>query len=181
MEYTQEDCKRDTKEHIDTARKFMWLFMDELSSRATCHDKSKLESPEIEIFTEYTPKLKDSTYGSDEYKEFLKGMGVALEHHYRMNSHHPEHFKKHVCIICFKEYKELPSHCEDCMNGTFTEESDISQMNLLDVVEMFCDWKAATMCHADGDIMKSIEHNQKRFKMSDQLTQILRNSVSFFG
>lgn len=179
--YTQEDCIRDTKEHIDTVRKFMEIVVVDLTNRAIVHDRSKLESPEIEIFTEYTPKLKDSTYGSDEYKGFLVGMGEALKHHYAHNSHHPEHFKKHVCIICFKEYKEAPNRCEVCMNGTFTEESDITQMNLLDIVEMFCDWKAATMRHADGDIMKSIDHNQKRFKYSDDLAQIFRNTTKLFA
>jgi hypothetical protein len=27
------------------------------------------------VFDEFTPKLRDSTYGSDEYKAFLEGMG----------------------------------------------------------------------------------------------------------
>jgi len=31
--------------------------------------------------------------------------------------------------------------------------------------------------HNDGDIMKSIEINKERFGLSDQLAQILRNSV----
>ena len=59
-------------------------------------DNSKLESPEKELFDEYTPKLKDCTYGSDEYKEFLKGLKVALDHHYANNSHHPEHYENGV-------------------------------------------------------------------------------------
>jgi hypothetical protein len=179
--YTEEQCKKDTMDHINQVREFMMIVVNGLTQRALVHDQSKLKSPELEIFVEYTPKLKNSTYGSEEYKGFLQGMGEALKHHYAHNSHHPEHFKKHVCIICFKEYKqEPPNRCETCMNGTFTEESDIQQMNLLDIVEMFCDWKAATMRHADGDIYKSIDFNKTRFRYSDDLAAIFRNTAKLF-
>ncbi len=86
MGYTKEDCIRDTQEHIEQVKEYIAMCIIELTNRALVHDKSKLESPELEIFTEYTPKLKDSTYGSDEYKEFLKGMQEALKHHYANNS-----------------------------------------------------------------------------------------------
>lgn len=147
--YTKEDCVRDTKEHIAQVGEFMIMFANELLKRALVHDQSKLESPEVEIFTEYTPKLKHSTYGSEEYKDFLKGMGVALEHHYKNNSHHPEHY-----------------------------ENGIKEMDLVDIVEMVCDWKAATMRHANGDIIKSIEINKQRFNYSDELESIFKNTVN---
>ncbi|MGZ9868199.1 DUF5662 family protein [Priestia endophytica] len=151
LTYTKDDCIRDTKEHIEQVRKFMGIVIADLSKRALEHDKSKMESPELEGFTEYTPKLKHSTYGSDEYKEFLKGLKVSLDHHYANNSHHPEHFS----------------------NG-------IRGMNLLDIIEMFCDWKAATMRHDDGDIRRSIDINKDRFNMSDDLVQIFKNTVEIF-
>jgi hypothetical protein len=50
-------------------------------------------------------------------------------------------------------------------------------MNLVDLLEMVCDWKAATLRHANGDIEKSLEINQKRFGYSDELKAILRNTV----
>lgn len=151
MPYTKEDCIKETKEHISQVRNFMMLFALELIKRAEMHDKSKLEDPELEIFTEYTPKLKDSTYGSDEYKSFLKEMQVALKHHYTNNSHHPEHYENGIC-----------------------------GMDLADIVEMFCDWKAATLRHTDGDIIRSIELNKERFKYSDDIEQIFKNSVKLF-
>lgn len=149
--YTKDDCIRDTKEHISQVREFMLIFAQELIQRALVHDESKMKSPEVDIFTEYTPKLKRSTYGSDEYKSFLKEMRVALEHHYKVNSHHPEHYK-----------------------------DGISGMDLADIVEMFCDWKAATMRHDDGDIKKSIDINKTRFGYSDDLEKIFKNSVKMF-
>lgn len=150
-EYTAEDCKKDTIVHINQVREFMMSAASEILRRAVVHDKSKLESPELEVFTEYTPKLKSSTYGSDEYKTFLKEMGVALKHHYANNSHHPEHY-----------------------------ENGINGMDLFDLIEMICDWKAAVMRHDDGDIYKSLEINKERFKIGDQLYSILKNTVDRF-
>ena len=152
MTYTKEDCIRDTQEHIVKVMVNMFKVSSKLDKRALNHDKSKLEQPELDIFVEYTPKLKQSTYGSEEYKENLKGMKVALDHHYKVNSHHPEHYDNGVNGMC-----------------------------LLDIVEMLCDWKAATERHVDGDIRKSLEMNRERFNISDQLHEILLNTVNRMG
>ena len=176
--YTMEDCKKDTIEHINQVKEFMIQAVEELLKRANNHDKSKLESPELEIFTEFTPKLKNSTYLSEEYKKNLEQMQKGLKHHYEHNSHHPEHYKKFVCNSCFKEFKaEKPNHCDQCGNSQFTQESDISQMDLFDLVEMVCDWMAAVKRHKDGDIFKSLEGNKTRFGIDDQLQNILTNTV----
>lgn len=52
-------------------------------------------------------------------------------------------------------------------------------MNLIDLVEMICDWKAASMRHENGDVRKSIEINQKRFNYDDTLKSILLNTINF--
>ena len=52
-------------------------------------------------------------------------------------------------------------------------------MNLLDIIEMLCDWKAATKRHNNGNIIKSIEQNQKRFRYSNELKQIFLNTIYF--
>ena len=143
-----EDQRPKTIEHIAELSKSLKVFAHELHYRSLLHDQSKLYSPEREIFNEYTPKLQATTYGSDEYKKYLSEMKVGLDRHYAVNRHHPEHFK----------------------NG-------INGMNLVDLVEMFCDWLAATKRHADGDISRSIELNQKRFEYSDDLKMILQNTV----
>jgi len=147
-----EDQRPKTQEHIDEVRKLLQTVMTKLLDRSMNHDQSKLESPEREIFDEYTPRLRDTTYGSDKYNGYLKEMKVALDHHYKQNRHHPEH-----------------------------HENGVKDMNLIDLIEMLCDWKAATMRHADGDIMKSIEHNQKRFGYSNELAGIFKNTVRDLG
>lgn len=142
------DSRPDTYEHIAAVRYRLNRVIRMLITRAHVHDKSKLNSPEREMFDEFTPKLRESTYGSEKYQNFLVEMGDALRHHYKYNSHHPEHY-----------------------------DEGIRGMNLLDIIEMLCDWSAAVSRH-DGDITESIEINQKRFGYGDELKQILLNTVA---
>jgi hypothetical protein len=137
-----------TMRHIEKVRNYLGLVIRNLLDRGEKHDQTKLESPEVEAFTEYTPKLATCTYGSDEYKGYLAAIKPALDHHYANNRHHPEHHKH-----------------------------GIDDMTLLDLVEMLADWKAASERHNDGNILKSIEHNGKRFEMSPQLIRIFENTA----
>jgi len=43
------------------------------------------------------------------------------------------------------------------------------------------DWKAASVRHNDGNILKSIEHNRTRFGIDSQLADILVNTVQALG
>lgn len=151
MTLEQKATNADTLKHIQEVRNALNVFVKELLDRGQQHDLSKLESPEVEAFTEFTPKLAATTYGSPEYEEFRKAMKPALDHHYAKNRHHPEHFK----------------------NG-------ISDMTLIDVVELFADWRAATKRHHDGNLRKSISINGERFSMSPQLVKIFENTADLF-
>lgn len=146
------DSRPETYEHIGVVRSLLGQVIKELLDRADGHDASKVQDPERATFDEYTPKLRDSTFGSDEYKSFLIGMGDGLKHHYAHNRHHPEH-----------------------------HDDGIQGMNLIDLVEMICDWLAATRRHADGDIRRSLEVNQERFGYGDELKRILLNTVEALG
>lgn len=148
---TVAECQMETQKHIENVRRYIRFVTDKLTTRGIEHDKLKLESPEVDIFTEYTPKLAETTYDSDEYRTYLKEMDVALQHHYANYRHHPEHF-----------------------------ENGINDMTLIDVVEMLCDWKAATLRHNDGNLLKSIETNAQRFGYDDQLKQIFINTAKMF-
>lgn len=146
------DSTGDTLKHSQRVGELLVQITKEILDRATCHDRSKTEDPELAVFNEYTPKLRDSTYGSDEYKSYLAAMGEGLAHHYANNRHHPEHFP----------------------NG-------VDDMTLVDVIEMLADWRAATERHADGDILRSIGIQRHRFGLSDQLARILWNTVYALG
>lgn len=140
--------KNETLKHRGQVQKVAEWIMIDVAGAVMMHDESKLHEPELSIFNEYTPKLKNTTYGSDEYKEHLKQMGIGITHHQKSNRHHPEYFD----------------------NG-------IQGMDLVDFIEMFCDWWAASLRHDDGDIRRSIDINQKRFGYSDDMAALMRNTV----
>lgn len=144
-----EEALRKTWEHIDLVMRLLASAQIELMRRQFTHDRSKLDSPEWEMFAKNTHQLEGLTFGSPEYEEQRKQMlSKTLGHHYKHNLHHPEHF-----------------------------EDGIENMNLFDILEMFIDWNAAVKRHADGDIYRSIEVNRQRFGLSDQLVQIFKNTV----
>ena len=142
------DSKADTLEHMKMVAFDMHRVICEIIHRIEIHDKGKLQPEEKSIFDEYTPRLKGVTFGSPEYRQFLNEMKPALDHHYATNRHHPEFFP-------------------DGIRG----------MNLLDMIEMICDWHASSKRHADGDPLKSIEINQKRFGYSDEMKQVFINTM----
>lgn len=163
------DSRVDTWEHITKVRNYLDRVLANIGARAVAHDRSKLVSPEVEMFDEFTPKLREVEYGSPEYKECLEAMGVALEHHYRENSHHPEHYER-----------------------------GITGMSLLDLIEMLVDWQAASERHSarpqmpaapgrpaapqyDSNMERSIELNQARFGYGDDVKAILVNTARELG
>lgn len=140
-----------TKKHITQVEEMLEYFALTLEERGLNHDSSKLQSPEMEVFEKVTPQLRNLTYGSVEYKNQLKEMDFVIQHHYENNRHHPEHF-----------------------------ENGIHGMNLIDLLEMFCDWCAAVKRHKDGSFTSSLEVNKKRFKMSEQLESIFKNTYEVY-
>ena len=146
------DSRIQTKKHKQIVHQLIMNVINELLIRSYNHDNSKLVEPEVSYFDELTPLLSSSTYGSEEYYSFLEKLKPALDHHYKEYRHHPEHF-----------------------------ENKCSDMNIIDVLEMFIDWKASTMRHENGDISKSIEINKNRFDLDNvSLYDILKNSINIF-
>lgn len=140
-------CIADTNKHRDLVRLYMDRLADTIKDNGERHDQSKLEEPELSTFAEYGPKLKETKFPSLEYNKYLKEMNKGLDHHYANNRHHPQHFA-----------------------------DGISGMNLLDIIEMVCDWVAAGKRMKDSSFEESVEFQAKRFGISDQLRQIILNS-----
>jgi len=145
---TLDECRIATQLHIDRVRKYIRFFTDKLTTRGELHDASKMTSPEIELFAEHTENLNKIEYGSDEYKKELDELKPALEHHYSHNRHHPQYHK-----------------------------DGVSGMNLIDIIEMICDWKASSERQKNGNLLRSIEINAERFGIDKQLMQILINTA----
>jgi hypothetical protein len=149
----QYDSLDDTLRHIHRVQELLAIMQAELAKRAIRHDFTKLLHPEKPVFDKHTPKLKSSTYGSKEYVAFLKTLAPALKHHYSCHRHHPQYHKHGV-----------------------------ADMNLVDLIEMICDWKASSERHANGNLSASIKTNRKRFKLHRvSVLTILENTRSVMG
>jgi len=140
--------KKATQMHRRMVRKFILKIVWLLIKRAFTHDKSKLSKEEKPGFDKYTPMLAKMTYGSEIYKQHLAALGETLKIHYSRNRHHPEFYSQ-----------------------------GIKEMDLVDIVEMFCDWFAATKRHDDGNIYASILKNKERFDYGDDIAFILNNTA----
>jgi hypothetical protein len=148
---TTYDSTKDTLTHIANVQNEIGYIALDLIERGNQHDWSKLQAPEKEALDVYTPLLKDTTYDGPPRIQEPQ-FQAYLAHHYALNSHHPE----------FYTY-------------------GIDDMTLMDIIEMLCDWHAATLRHADGSIAKSLEINRTRFKIGDQLLHILENTALALG
>lgn len=146
------DSKEDTLEHIGKVREILAKFRIYLAGRGFNHDQSKLEEPEKALFDEWSPKLSAMEYGSGEYMDALKHLGPALDHHYRENRHHPEHF-----------------------------ENGVLDMNLFDILEMLADWKAAGERVKEGGMDNSLTTNKIRFDIPDALMLVIDNTARDLG
>ena len=93
---TRDEYLEDLEKHRDRVDVLLYFLAGILSERGWLHDESKGMEPEIDYFREYTPKLKDLVYGSDEYKRCLEEMRPGVEHHYKHNRHHPQFFENGI-------------------------------------------------------------------------------------
>lgn len=133
--------------HVASTKASMQFIVCDLFQRAVVHDNSKFSPEEYEPYEEAFPELQKYAYGTPEFKAALQKIKPAIQHHYENNDHHPEYF-----------------------------EAGISQMNLIQIVEMVCDWIAASE-RSQKDIFTGLEMNKERFKISDQLYAIIKNTV----
>lgn len=139
--------ENETRKHQQRVHALLSGFARALLANAQAHDASKLQEPERSGFREHTKNLSGLTYGSEEYKQALEALQPTLKAHYQANTHHPEAHK-----------------------------DGVSGMTLLNIVEMFFDWWAATERHDNGDLLRSIDINATRFNLDPQLAQIFKNT-----
>jgi len=136
-------------EHRKKVQSYLQEFVQELTKRGIEHDESKFSQEEFTIYVRVIPKLQQTTYGTAEYYQVVKELGPALTHHYQQNDHHPEHFS-----------------------------GGIDDMNLFQLIEMICDWMPAIeKIQTQEEILKNLEINKKRFNISEQLFQIIKNTI----
>ena len=105
--------------------------------RAAKHDLSKFEEDEFGGFVKINQVAREHPYGSEEYKNSLRGANkesgcIAL--HNARNDHHPEHY------------------------------ADPKDMGFLQIIEMVVDWYSASKTYGQSNSFKnSLEIQRKRF------------------
>lgn len=149
---TRDDVMRETVKHVRRVAELMLDAVTALQRRAIHHDDSKFSPEEFDSFAEVTPLLRGVTYGSEEYKYNLAKIKPAIAHHNAANSHHPEHHA-------------------DGIHG----------MDLIDLIEMLADWRAATERHNDGNLSASIVKNAERFGYDVRFGQLLERTARNLG
>jgi hypothetical protein len=142
------DSRPDTYEHIIEVQRLLLGVCGELMERAVDHDQSKLREPELSMFNVYREKLDEVEHESPAYKRHLAEMGKALEHHYQANRHHPEHFHE-----------------------------GIHGMNLIDLIELTCDWIAAAGRKGDDPRPYIRGAAKERFGYGEEIEGLLARTV----
>lgn len=143
----QIDTEEYIKGHISRVRKHINTFVQLLLKRAINHDKSKLEEPEISWWKEMDKEPR-YPYGSEEYKQKIKRWDKVFKHHYKYNRHHPEHY-----------------------------EYGVSEMTLVDIVEMMCDWLGYKDIITISEALKVCDEQMRRYNIPDGIRQIIFNTL----
>lgn len=143
------DFLKDLVQHKQWVAENMQVVASDLFQRAAVHDNSKFEPEEFEPYDRLFPELQKYAYGSPELKAVYEQLGAALQHHLKVNRHHPEY-----------------------------HEDGISGMNLIDLIEMVCDWLAASK-RSKTNIFQGLLINKERYGISDQLYEVIWNTLVF--
>ena len=150
MEEKVKNTILETLIHIHKVQRLLAVCISKLQERLIVHDRSKIFSDELDHFSNLLTDIREIEFGSAAYTEQLGVLDSALEHHYRENRHHPEHFVE-----------------------------GIEGMNLIDILEMTVDWMAAAERSKNGNVMRSLPYEKKRFNIDDQLYRVIKNTVVY--
>ena len=113
-----------------------------LESRATVHDLSKLQDDEFAGFARINAAARVQKFGSPEYAEGMRRERPTIDLHFSRNRHHPERPR------LIGEAAEVARGLPD--DATYWAAHTSAQMTFLDIIEMVCDWWAASKGYDDA-------------------------------
>lgn len=148
----------DTRQHQQYVAGYMIECAKRLLDRATKHDASKLAEPEIShyinpVFHLNTEKVE---FGSERYKELTAQMGKGWDHHKTHNDHHIEFFEPY---------------------SVQTLNDPIKAMDLFCIIEMICDWIAASKRRGNNP-SEALDYLKKKYQFDEQLEAVIRNTLA---
>lgn len=154
--------------HRIAVRRALQRVIHELDRRALVHDESKYTADELPGFVRINRVAREHPYGSEEYRASLKGeMCTAI--HQKHNSHHPE---SHI-----GGYEELS---ESARSNPMTVAQDACEnvgpwrMGWLDIVEMVCDWWAATQTYGTTPWEDVLRRQKERWNWTGSQWWLIR-------
>ena len=142
----------DILNHVKDVQLYLEEIISELKKRGIIHDKSKFSDPEFSAFVNNVDKFKQVNYGSEEYNKLIEATKMAVDHHHKNNRHHTSYHK----------------------NG-------IMDMNLIDLIELICDWKAASVRSPNLTFHDSLDIAMKKYNIPPDIEKILRNTINHLG
>jgi hypothetical protein len=136
--------------HIREVQSEMANVTSAFVKRMARHDQSKYSTQESALIQQKAI-LDSLPYNTPEYHESLTQIKSAVQAHYEVNSHHPEHYP----------------------NG-------VTGMSLLDMLEMISDWRVAAEMNG-SELMESFDKCVGRFHISPDIRQVLLNTYVELG
>jgi len=131
--------------HILFVRTYLDRLANTLVMRGLLHDASKTNDDEFDGFVKIGKISRTYPYGSDEYKQSMRDNKDVIDLHYSRNPHHPEHHK----------------------NG-------VADMSLIDIIEMVCDWKAASEVYGKTSFEDSLKISIERFGLTSEQEYLVK-------
>jgi hypothetical protein len=148
------DAQLEIMKHVALVRELLHDFAVRLMQRGEVHDSSKLDPIELGPLQEIG-RLNETegkvAFGTPEYEIRKQILAPMLAHHYANNPHHPEHH-------------------EDGIRG----------MSLMDVVEMFCDWIAASRARNPDGVLR-LTGDADKYDAGPVLQSIFQNTAEELG
>lgn len=152
MTEKDEKCARLITAHKESIAKYLAKFCAEISFRSSIHDDSKFRKDEFEVYSDNVEEFNKYSWDSPEERRLREKLTPAGVIHRKRNRHHPEYF-----------------------------ENGIDGMNLIDLLEMLCDWRSAAERGPGDSIRKNLPTLQEKYNISPQLLKLLENTLKDFN
>lgn len=145
-------CTATMIRHITEVRRAILRVRHDLESRAEAHDLSKWSPEEFPGFTRINATARQHPYGSEEYKASIRAEKPTVKRHQEGNSHHPE-----------------------------AHEPFLYEMGWLDLIEMVCDWWAASQTYGTTPWPEVLQRQRERWKWSPEQWWLIEQVAGFLG
>lgn len=150
---TNNSAENVTLKHIKRVNELLGQAAIELIRRGNVHDSSKFDPEELGPLQEMQELIEKEGQAPYGSDEYTRRLGILKP----MLDHH------------YAKNSHHPEHTSRGING----------MDLFDVVEMSQDWIAAS--ERGGEAVINLTSSQKRFNISDQLLDVIKNTYDKLG